>query len=1045
MIKKLILFAALVNCTLTYAQPGSNCDSAVLLTSSQTCDYTEFTTSGPTMWFKFVATSENILVSIVTTQYGTNLPHIHNLGLYQGTCNQLMFEVEKDLPFIDSNDVLSLPLLSYGLQIGQTYYLKAERISHIGACDKTNCLNNQSTDPATFDICVQGIDIIIPPNSTELPSKHHAYEENLGQLKDFDSNPVTDIKAFCNKSTPQVYIADNYTSLVWSKIDNDTTSLDTIHKINLELDKANTPTFLTSEQVSSYNNYYTTQSSQGLLGVKSFSRIILNEIYPEIDQHYYSNEDGLKMYFVVKQGGDPDNIVLKFTGASSTNATSNGGLKINSLLGFLEFKKASVYAIDNLGTFSTLSSSGTFLSLGGDKYSIDFQSYASNLNLIIVIEQEPIPQLLGAEDLEWSTYLGGSGSDAAGNIESDDNGNIYVIGNTESSNFPANGTGVFSSSLTGFYSDGFLTKFSSDYELLWTTYFGGDRQDYATGIARDNVNHITYVSGGTRNVTATLAYTSQPYAANPNSYLDTYNPIPLVPDMNAIRTFVSRFDDQGARQWSSFFINSIGEYIESSLAVDNNGNLYLTGTAKMTNGQIGISSNIAQTNGDHPICYPNSNSYRQFYSGTIGTTGYDGYIMKFDNDLELVWSTFLGSTVNNERVWDIEVDQTREFVYIVGEGVNSTLTSTCPTLNNSGNFPLCDAGAYFQNVGLGGFISRFSLDGEINWSTFFSKSVTGVDTDVNGTIYVTGYNDTDYGPNSCIANSDGSFPMCNAASSYFQSAYAGNSDTYISTFRPTTQLTWSTLIGGSGAESQSLAGSGRNRINVNTNGNIHLYGSTTSRNTSSTTTFPTLSNSNYYFKSTHSDYPTSDASSADTYVMTFSSSKQLLWSTYFGGKKPNASNYGDYSGGIIGLNDRIYICGLTTSNTLFPYHCPTTPNPYCQPSLSGNMDAFVAQLKIEGAIVGLNEESLDSMNEDNISVYPNPNSGEFIVKWNTSRVQGSKISILNQLGQTISVTEVKTISGVNESKINCGRLAPGIYFVNVNDRDSSKTVKIIIQ
>lgn len=1045
MIKTLFFLATFVNCTLTYAQSGSNCDSAVLLTSSQSCNYTQFTTSGPTMWFKFVATSENILVSIVTTQYGSNLPHIHNLGLYQGTCNQLMFEVEKDLPFIDSNDVLSLPLLSYGLQIGQTYYLKAERISHIGACDKVNCLNNQSTDPATFDICVQGIDIIIPPNSTELPSKHHTYEENLGQLKDFNSDPVTDIKAFCNKSIPQVYIADKYASLVWSKIDDDTTTLDTIQRVDLHFDKAKTPTFLPSEQITSYNNYYTTQSSQGLLGVKSFSRIIMNELYPKTDLHYYSNEDGVKLYFVIKQGGDPNNIVMQFMGADSTDTTSSGGLKINSLLGGLEFKKAAVYAIDNLGNFSALSASGTFLSHGGDEYSIEFEPYASNLNLIVVIEQEPQPQQLsGAEDLEWSTYLGGSGSDLADHIEADSDGNIYVVGHTASTNFPSNGTGVFSSSLTAFSTDGFLTKFSSDYELLWNTYFGGDREDVANGVARDNSNHVTYVCGGTYNGTATLAYTSQAYAANPNSYLDTYNPIPPFPELYAIRTFVSRFDDQGARQWSSFFINHNSTRYFSGLAVDNNSNLYLAATATMTNGQIGVASNQAQTNGDHPICYPNSNSYRQYYTG--GTPGSDCFIMKFNENLELVWSTFLGTSALSDQIHDIEIDDDNNFLYVVGTSGGTGINSSpqCPTLNSSGSFPLCDAGAYFQDFPSGGFLSRFSLDGEINWSTYFANTVTGVDTH-NGTVYITGQNEADYGPNICTENTDGSFPQCASGLSYFQSALAGNRDTYIASFRPTTQLTWSTLIGGTGGEPVGMM----SRISANSNGNIHLYGTTNSRNTSATTSFPTLSNSNYYFKSTHSDYPASDITVTDTYVMTFSSSKQLLWSTYFGGKQtstpPNTSN-GDYNGGIIGLNDRVYICGSTRSNTLFPYHCPSTPNPYCKSSLSGNLDAFVAQLRIEGTSVGLNEESFNLFDrDDKLLVYPNPNSGEFTVKWNTSTVQNTEICILNQLGQTINSIEIKSSSGLNESKINCEKLAPGIYFVNVNNIDSSKTVKIIIQ
>jgi hypothetical protein len=61
--------------------------------------------------------------------------------------------------------------------------------------------------------------------------------------------------------------------------------------------------------------------------------------------------------------------------------------------------------------------------------------------------------------LVYSTYLGGSGGDAGGGIGLDSNGNIYVTGYTDSSNFPTT-AGAFQTDLTGSYNV-FLAKFGN--------------------------------------------------------------------------------------------------------------------------------------------------------------------------------------------------------------------------------------------------------------------------------------------------------------------------------------------------------------------------------------------------------------------------------------------------------------------------------------------------------------------------------------------------------------------------------------------------------
>ncbi|MCB9051249.1 MAG: SBBP repeat-containing protein [Lewinellaceae bacterium] len=85
-------------------------------------------------------------------------------------------------------------------------------------------------------------------------------------------------------------------------------------------------------------------------------------------------------------------------------------------------------------------------------------------------------------ELYWSTYLGGDGYDAGISIEADGLGQVYVAGNTQSSDgsfplqAPASGPGIFDNTLNG-SQDLFIAKFSSEGAMEWNTFFGGDGEE----------------------------------------------------------------------------------------------------------------------------------------------------------------------------------------------------------------------------------------------------------------------------------------------------------------------------------------------------------------------------------------------------------------------------------------------------------------------------------------------------------------------------------------------------------------------------------------
>ncbi len=108
-------------------------------------------------------------------------------------------------------------------------------------------------------------------------------------------------------------------------------------------------------------------------------------------------------------------------------------------------------------------------------------------------------------NLLWSSYLGGSGNDAAYGIALDNDQNAYIAGGTSSPNFPVT-AGALHTSYLGGISDGFITKINNDASsILKSTYYGSMNYDQAYLIQRDKEGYI-YVYGQTADSLNTLIY-----------------------------------------------------------------------------------------------------------------------------------------------------------------------------------------------------------------------------------------------------------------------------------------------------------------------------------------------------------------------------------------------------------------------------------------------------------------------------------------------------------------------------------------------------------
>lgn len=84
------------------------------------------------------------------------------------------------------------------------------------------------------------------------------------------------------------------------------------------------------------------------------------------------------------------------------------------------------------------------------------------------------------------------------------------------------------------------------------------------------------------------------------------------------------------------------------------------------------------------------------------------------------------------------------------------------------------------------------------------------------------------------------------------------------------------------------------------------------------------------------------------------------------------------------------------------------------------------------------------MLENSISIYPNPNNGQFTVSFLLNEATDVTVEMTDVAGRVISATQHSNVNVVNQ-EMNTGDLADGVYFVRVITAEESVTKKVIIQ
>jgi len=269
-------------------------------------------------------------------------------------------------------------------------------------------------------------------------------------------------------------------------------------------------------------------------------------------------------------------------------------------------------------------------------------SGAYQTSLIGVVNQF-LAKFNSSGSLQWSTYYGGSclSGYLGNNLTGDGAGNIYICGTTCATSNIAT-TSAFQTSLGG-GQDAYLAKFNSNGSLQWATYYGGDSDEYASGIGCDNNGNV-FMSGYTASINNIAS--AGAYQASLAGLEDA---------------FLVKFDSSGSRQWGTYYGGTSDDGSEG-LVCNSVGDVYIIGGT-------GSSSGIAT-----------ASAYQTSLAGST-----DVFLAEFNASGSIVWATYFGGTADD---W--------------GQGINCDPAGniyTCGYTYSTGG--IATSGAYQASLGGG--------------------------------------------------------------------------------------------------------------------------------------------------------------------------------------------------------------------------------------------------------------------------------------------------------------------------------------------------------
>ncbi|MFN8308386.1 MAG: PKD domain-containing protein [Chitinophagales bacterium] len=614
-------------------------------------------------------------------------------------------------------------------------------------------------------------------------------------------------------------------------------------------------------------------------GVKSYSTITYQSLWPGIDLILQGDGDGLKYSFAIHANGDAKNIAFGYEGIEEANV-SNGELRYHTSLG--SFRELSPYA---------------FLKEGKTVRT----SYDWNATESVLRFHFPEAAVTGKEwtidpTIVFSSYTGSTADNWGYTATYDPQGNMYVGGYVNASSTGGGGsypisTGAFQSTFgggdngfgngdgagIGYACDMGISKFNATgTQLLYSTYIGGSNNEWPNSLVVDaQGNLLIYGASHSGDFPTTVNAYDRIISGDADIVVTKLNSS----GTNLLAsTFIGGSDIDGENYDGKEFTSgklkrNYGDQNRGEILVDQQGNVYVASCT--------FSSD-----------FPRVGAFQNNFGGDQ-----DGCVFKFNTSLSnLIYSSYAGGG-SADACYSIALDASNG-LYVCGGTMSSNFPTTSGVIH-----PTYQGGAY------DGFLFHLNSSGGLQQSTFLGTGGNDqtyfVKLDYKGGVYVVG-------------QTTGSYPVSSGVYSN------PNSGQFVAQLETNLSAHVFSTVFGNGDGSPNISPTA---FLVDTCGNIYVAG----WGTNNSGTFPG-------FTMNMSGLPlTADALKSNTdgtdfyFIVLKKKAKSLLYGSYFGG-----GGYEHVDGGTSRFDPRgvIYeaICAGCGANSF----TPTTPGVWSPTNQSQN-------------------------------------------------------------------------------------------------------------